>query len=174
MNDRNVDKLLEQALSGSSPGQAFRTKVLLDSTTAFVCARRSHARWRFAVLSAAAVVIAAVSFLLGRCSVPSDKPRPAVAGGVETVAVPSDLVAWLDAACLFKQLGMEGRAAHAVDRATQLLSRETLLADAQGGRVFAAGESMGNQKESKEPTGMPGPHPSIERVNRVLAQSLGD
>lgn len=174
MDDRNVDKLLEQALSGDSPRRAFRTRALLDSTTAFVHARRRHARWRSATLSAAAVVVAAVSFLLGRCSVSPDEPRPTVADAVETVVVPSDLVAWLDAARLFRQLGMEDRAAHAVNRATQLVPRGAVIADSQTERAFAAGELMGNQKESTEPTGMPGPHPSIERVNRVLAQFSGD
>jgi hypothetical protein len=46
---------------------------------------------------------------------------PPVAGAAEKVAVPGDLVAWLEAARLFRQLGMEDRMARAVDHAYGLL-----------------------------------------------------
>jgi len=120
------DKLLEQGLSGEPPRAGFREEVLGDSVAAFVRARRGLVWRRVASLSAAAVLIAGVSFLLGRHSLPGAVPETAPAAtpvAVETrgVTVPDELVAWLDAARLFRQLGMPDRMGRAVDRASKLL-----------------------------------------------------
>jgi hypothetical protein len=127
------DKLLEQGLAGDPPRPGFREEVLADSVAAFVRGRRSRAWRRAGSLAAAAVLIGAVSFLLGRHSLPEPAPeRAPVAAAIVTqaqgVTVPNDLVAWLDAARLFHQLGMPERMGRAVDRASRLLP-----ADAAGG-----------------------------------------
>lgn len=139
MNDRDVDKLLEQALSGGPPEQVFRQRVLSDSVAALSAERARRFRLRAASLSAAAVLIAAASFLSGRASAPTAGREPTVAAApgadeAQTVSVPSDLVAWLEAARFFKQLGMEQRVALAYERAGQLVPHETPLADGPAGR----------------------------------------
>ena len=57
MNRQDMDRLLEESFSGDPPGEAFRARVLRDSTAAFVGARRGRSRWRLAALSAAAVLL---------------------------------------------------------------------------------------------------------------------
>ena len=130
-------------------------------------------------LAAAAILIAGVAFLGGQLSVPPTLPTSVnVAGQVgaepDGVNVPSELVAWLEAARLFRQLGMEDRMARAVERAGRLLPADTFIADGQTEKVFAAARSIENQTERLEPMGMSGPHPSAESVNQILAQFFGD
>jgi len=90
------------------------------------------------------------------------------------VTVPSDLVAWLEAARLFRQLGMEDRMARAVERAGRLLPADTFIADGQTLRVFATAGSNENQRERVELMGISGPHPSAESISQIFAQSFGD
>ncbi len=179
MDERDLDKLLGQDLGGDSPEEAFRARVLQDSTAAFLLARRSYTRWRLAALSAPAVFIAAVSFLLGRCSVvPSEAPLrvPLVAAGAsETVAVPGELVAWLDAARLFRQLGMEERMARAVDRAGRLLPADAVTACDATGQAFATDRgAVESGSRPVNPGDVPAVLQSVESVNRMMAQSCGD
>jgi len=178
MDTRNTDEILEQAFSGDPPGRILRAKVLLDSTAALTHHRRTVHMWRGAAVSAAAVVIAAVSFLLGRGSVPPASPQeatqPVVASGAETVVVPSDVIAWLDAARLFGQLGMEDRMARAVERARRLLPADTIVAEGRIVQLVASAGAVGNCEESVEPMESPGPDPSVRSVNQILAQVLGD
>jgi len=173
MNNQDMDHLLEQGLSGAPPRQVFRARVRMDSTEAFLRARGGGARWRLAALSAAAVFIGGVSFLLGRYSA----ARPAhliTAGPSDTVAVSSDLVAWLQAAQLFGQLGMNDRMARAVERASKLLPDETIIVDSRTLQGYAVARSAENGEEGVEPMGMPSTKPSVPSVNQVLAQALGD
>ncbi len=137
--------------------------------------------WRMILRSpitkiAAAVLIASVAFLGGRLSMPrtlspSKDDAPPVVAEADGVNVPNELIAWLEAARLFKQLGMEDRMARAVERAGRLLPADTFIADDQSLRVFAAG-SIGNQTERVEPMGILSPHPSAESINQILAQSF--
>jgi hypothetical protein len=99
---------------------------------------------------------------------------PLAADGPDGVNVPSELVAWLEAARLFRQLGMEDRMARAVERAGRLLPVDTFIADGQTLRVFAATGSIENQTERVEPMGISGPNPSAESINQILAQCFGD
>ena len=87
-----------------------------------------------------------------------------------TVAVPSDLVAWLDAARLFKRLGMQDRMARAVERAGRLLPVDTVTIEGRTEQVVACG-SVENQEERIEPMVS---KPSSESINQILAQFLGD
>ncbi len=179
MNDHDMDNLLERSLSGHPPGEVFRARVLLDSTAALVRHRQIVRTWHRAALSAAAVLIASVSFLIGRSSV---EPRlsqpvaePVVADAGDTVVVPKDLIACVSAARLFKQLGMEDRMNRALDSAGRLLPREAIAAGAAAGPVFLAAsgdgiESHSGQVESGPKAGSP---QSVESMNRILAGLLG-
>jgi hypothetical protein len=140
------DKLLEQGLSGEPPRTGFREEVLAESVAAFVRGRRRRVWRRVASLSAAAVLIAGVAFLLGRYSrAPAVAPVVAKTPGV---TVPDDLVAWLNAAQLFRQLGMPDRVARAVDRANQLLPY-----DAAAGAVACSTAAPGCERERITPEG---------------------
>lgn len=180
MKSEDWDKLLEQGLSGGPPRPGFREEVLGDSLAAFVRGRRSHARRRAAVLSAAAVLIAAASFLLGRSSQPpAEMPtvalRPPVVSTDRTTAVPSELVAWLEAARFFKQLGMEDRAARAQDHVSRLLPSPSGTACAGPTQMFAArGAATVGERRPAGPSASSGVPWSVEDVSRVMAQSLGD
>jgi hypothetical protein len=95
-----------------------------------------------------------------------------VAAQGESVAVPSDLVAWLDAARLFRQLGMEDRMARAIDHAHRLRPYDTVTAgDATGPVVAVGGGTVESQRNRVRPARMTG---LVESVNRIMAQSFGD
>lgn len=178
MKDRDTNTHLIQHLSGEPPREAFKQQVLRDSTTEFVRVWQRRSAWRRAKLAAAAILIAGLAFLGGRLSAPPTLPTNVdvatqVGAEADGVNVPSELVAWLDAARLFRHLGMEDRMARAVERAGRLLPVDTFIADGQTLRVFAAA-SIENQTERVEPMGISGPHPSAESINQILAQSFGD
>jgi hypothetical protein len=179
MKDKDADTHLTQHLSGEPPREAFRQQVLRDSTVEFARASRRRSTWRRAAMTAAAVLIVGVAFLGGRLSVPRTLPgrtdvAPRATADSDGVTVPSDLVAWLEAARLFRQLGMEDRMARAVERAGRLLPVDTSIADNQTLRVFVATGSIENPKERVEPMDISGPNPSAESISQILAQSFGD
>jgi hypothetical protein len=179
MNDQDIDRLLEEGFSSDSPGPVFRARVLLDCTAALARRRRIVRTWRLAALAAAAVVIAAISFLLGRSSV---GPRllqpvaePVVADAGDTVVVPKDLLACLSAARLFRQLGMEDRMNRALDCAGRLLPREAIGAGGATGPVFfaAVGDGIDSRGRQMGSGPKPGAPQSVDSMNRVLAGFLG-
>jgi len=168
-----------QHLSGEPPREAFKQLALRDSTAEFVRVCRRRSAWRRAKIAAAASLIAGVAFLGGRLSAPNtlspgkfDVPLTVVEA--DGVNVPNELVVWLEAARLFRQLGMEDRMARAVERAGRLLPVDTFIAEDQTLRVFAAAGSIENQTECVESMDVSGPNPSAESVNQILAQSFGD
>ena len=177
MKDRDADKNLTQHLSGDPPREAFKQRVLRESTAEFIRVSRRRSAWRKAEFAAAAVLIAGVAFLGGKLSAPPASPtRLDVTEHVDTdrgVNVPSELVMWLEAARLFRQLGMEDRMARAVERAARLLPLDTVIADAQARPVFAD-TSIEDQMKLMELMDMQGPQPSAESINHILAQSFGD
>lgn len=170
MNDSEMDKLFEQALSGPRPRDAFRAQVLRDSTAALAKrpARRKH--WQAAALVAAGILIAATSFVLGRASMsaaPVEKPKVAQQPieTPETVLVSADLVAWLKAARLFEKLGMEQRVNLAYNRASKLLPSRVHTAGGPSQRAFAA--------EAESCVELP-TEPLSRDIQSILAQSFGD
>jgi hypothetical protein len=174
MDKQDIDHLLEQGLSGDPPRRVFRVRVLMDSTEAFLRARRGGLRWRLGVLSAAAVFIAGVSFLLGRYSAPPPAVNEVTANASDTVVVAGDLVVWLEAARLFQQLGMEDRMHRALDRAARLLPGGTIIADDTREGAFPAAASIENREERISPVGRPDANPSVQNVNQILARAFGD
>ncbi|MEN6334427.1 MAG: hypothetical protein ABFE01_09215 [Phycisphaerales bacterium] len=163
MDSQETDTLLQRVLSGGPPAERFRVRAMMDSASAFVQFRRVRARWRIAAMTAAAVVVIGGSFFLGRCSVtlPSVPPMtgPVATGPGRSVTVSRDVIAWLEAARLFRQLGMEDRVARAVDLANQLLPRDAASVDGPTALVPAGGVDE---------------EPSVENANRILAQLLGE
>jgi hypothetical protein len=167
-----------QHFSGDPPREAFKQQVLRDSTAEFVRVCRRRSTWRRAAISAAAILIAGVAFLGGQLSVKLTLPTRVdvvtrVGAEPDGVNVPGELVAWLEAALLFRQLGMEDRMARAVERAGRLLTVDTkVIADGQAEQVFVA--AIEDQKKLMELMDMLGPQPSAESINHILAQSFGD
>ena len=164
----DIDSLLEESFSDGSPAPAFRDRVLRDSAKALLRARRRRSCWRWAAVNLAAVFLVAASFLAGRYSGPATIARvtsePVATGAAERVAVPRGLVDWLEAANLFRQLGMSDRMARAVNRAGNLLP---------GDLAVSEGLTPKEGEDTRLPR-MPAPHPAFETMNRIMAQSFGD
>ena len=180
MKDRDVDEQLRQHLSGDQAREAFKQQTLRDSTVALVRVRRQRSALRKAELAAVAVLIAGVAFLSGRLSAPQSLPRsidvpPLTAAEFDGVTVPSDLIAWLDAARLFRQLAMEDRMARAVERAASLLPVDTVAASSVTGQTFAASSDWIAEDQSKHISlaGRPLPQESVESISGIIAQSVG-
>ena len=178
MKDKDADTNLTQNLSSEPPRDAFKQQLLHESTAEFIRVWRRRLAWRRAKFAAAAVLIAGVAFFGGQLSVQPKLPTTEnVAKHVDietdSVNVSTELVAWLEAARLFRQLGMEDRMARAVERAGRLLPADTFIADGQTLPVLVA-DSIENQAERVELMGISGPHPSVESINQILAQSFGD
>lgn len=178
MNESEAEELIGRSLSAGRPREVFRARLLGDSTAALVRTARTRARWRKAGLAAAAVLIAAVSFLCGQLSV----SRPGTQGPTitrpgphetETVGVPADLVTWLETARLFERLGMEKRVAHAYERASRLVPYDATLAARLTDTAYAAGGRQSHdQSDPPDKTGRDPGRPN-ETTNRIMAQSLG-
>jgi hypothetical protein len=129
-------------------------------------------------MAVAAVLTIGVAFLAGRVTAPVRVNRTEIiaqrqGGKLDGVTVPDELVAWLEAARLFRHLGMEDRMARAVERAGRLLPEDTFIADDQTARMFAA-HSTENQTQNAEPMDILGPNPSAESISQILAKSIGD
>ncbi len=179
MERQDIDDLLKESLSGDLPAAAFRAQVLRDSMAAFLAGRRTRTRRRWAALGIAAGFIVAASFLLGRWTRPASMaPLPselAVDDVPGRVTVSSDMVAWLEAANLFRQLGMEDRMARAVDRAGRLrvsgmrTSCEPIESMSVGRHV--AGET---ERPPVDWIDRLGARPPGESMKRIMAQSLGE
>jgi hypothetical protein len=180
MKDNDVDKYLKQHLSGSAPREAFREKTLLDSTAALVRIQRRRSTWRRAECAVAAVLIAGIAFIGGRLSVPRTLPgnvdiAPRAAAEIEGVNVPSDLVAWLDAARLFKRLGMEERMASAFEHASELTPYDAVASISTTGQAsaFTDDEVFDNKNKHSILTEILGPQESVESISGIIAQSFG-
>lgn len=179
MEDKNVDAHLNQHLSGDPPRETFRQEALRDSMASFVRNHRRRSARRRAGLAVAAVLIAGIAFFSGRLSAPPPLPgnvdiASQAAAESKDVAVPGELLEWLDAARLFGRLGMQDRMARAVERASKLAPIEMITSDHRSGQVFAGDGFVENPKEHMElmdKSGSPLPGNSI---NQILAQSLGE
>jgi len=174
MEDKDVDVQLNQHLSGDPPREAFRQEALRDSTASFIRIHRRRSARRRAECAVAAVLIAGIAFLGGRLSAPPPLPgnvdiASQAAAESEGVAVPGELLEWLDVARLFGRLGMQDRMARAVEHAGKLMPVDIITSEHRSGQVFAE-----HQKEHTESMSIPSPPPSAESISQILAQSLGD
>jgi hypothetical protein len=182
MREKDVDKYLSQHLSGSPPREALKQQALRESTAALVRVRRRRTARRRAECAVAAVLIAGIAFIGGRLSVPRKLPRsvdvaPQAVAETETdsVNVPSDLVAWLDAARLFKRLGMEDRMGRAVEHASKLLPYNAVASISTTGHALACtdDEVFENQNKHSILAEILGPHESVGSISGIMAQSFG-
>ena len=179
MKDRDVDTLLSQHLSGDPPREALKQETLHDSLANFGRVRRRRSGWRRAERAAAAVLIAGIAFLSGRLSAPPDLPgnvdiAPQAAAEPYGVTVPSDLIAWLDAARLFRRLGMHDRMARAVERAGKLLPYDVVAANSVTGQALAVdNEVVENKKKQTSLSDILRTHESVESISGMIAQSFG-
>ena len=183
MKDKDVDKYLSQHLSGSPPREALKQQALRDSTAALVRVRRRHSARRRAECAVAAVLIAGIAFIGGRLSVPRKLPRsvdvaPQAVAEAETdsVNVPSDLVAWLDAARFFKRLVMEERMARAFEHASELTPYDAVASISTTGHALAFTDDEVFEDKNKHSilTEIFGPHESVGSISGIMAQSFGD
>ena len=183
MKDKDLDKYLREQLSGSPPREALKQKVLRDSTAALVRIRRRHSAWRRAECAVAAVLIAGIAFIGGRLSVPRTlpgnvdiAPRAAAETETDSVNVPSDLVAWLDAARFFKRLGMEERMVRAFEHASKLTPYDTVASISTTGHAlaFPDDEVFDNQNKHSILAEILNPHESVGSIGGIMAQSFGD
>lgn len=178
MASHDIDKLLEQSLSGHRPDAAFRAGVLRASMAALERSRRDHVRRRRIQFGLVAAFIATASFLLGRCAAPSavTSPPPSVAVEPgETVRVSRELIAWLEAANLFRQVGMQDRMARAVGRAGKLLPDDVEVVPGEPDATLA--DYRPSEARKDQPRDWIARSPTVasgECLNRIIAQSLGD
>lgn len=126
MNSQDINNLIENALSADSAGGAFKKQLLRDSTEVFSQGRALHRRLRTAGFTSLVLLITGAAFFCGRLSVPGELvDRQIVPQSVDapddSVRVSKDLVAWLDAARFFTQLGMDERAALSYRQASELI-----------------------------------------------------
>ena len=168
MDDREVDKLLALALSGGGAEEVFRQRVLRDSMGALGADRRVRTQRRVARVAVAAVLLAAVSFLSGRISAPPASREAPVATAPTTddaqaVSVPGELVAWLQAARFFKQLGMEQRVTLAYERAGALIPADVTVAGDSSGFTYAVQIDSSEDRQER----------SHREATLILAHSLG-
>lgn len=180
MKDKDIGEQLRQHFSGDPPREAFKQQTLRDSMAALVHVRRRRSAWRRAEMAAAAVLIAGIGFLGGRLSMPRRLPRSVdvveqATAEPDGVTVSSDLVAWLDAARLFRQLGMEDRMTRAVERAGRLLPADAVAASSAMGQAFTAtGEGIVEDKNKQvSPADILRPHESVESISGIMAQFFG-
>jgi anti-sigma factor RsiW len=154
-------------------------KWYLSVAAPFLIGRRSSARRR-AEQVAAAVLIAGIAFLGGRLSAPRKLPRsvdvaPRAVAETDGVNVSSDLVAWLDAARLYRRLGMEDHMARAVERAGRLLPSDAVAVSSVMGQSFTrtGDDVFENQNKHSILAEILRPHESVENVREIMAQSFG-
>ena len=119
----------------------------------------------------------------GRLSVPRKLPmsvdiaRPLTTepGGI---TVPNDLVVWLDAARLFKRLGMEERMVRAFDNAGELLPYDAVDEINMTGQAFSfdsnSEEIFKDQNKHSILAEILSPQESIGSISEIIAQSFGD
>ena len=128
MNNQDINKLIEDALSANSASGIFKEQVLHDSTTALIRGRVLRMQFRAAGLMLAILMATAAAFVCGRLSVSdriTDRQEAVQTVGDKDdgVRVSRDMVAWLDAARFFTQLGMNERAAFSYKKASELIPR---------------------------------------------------
>ena len=129
MNNHDINKLIEDALSANGASNVFKEHVLRDSTAAFTRGRALRRQFRVTGLTLVILLATAAAFICGRLSVHERLTHGRMiaqnaAEKNDSVRVSRDLVAWLDAARFFTQLGMDERAALSYRKASELIPRD--------------------------------------------------
>jgi len=116
MNDEYTDSLLSQGFQGPSLNPALQQQFLDQSSLAL---SRTYQRRRWTKRACYTAVLAlglALGFAGGRVH----EQQATSTTATNTIEVPQDIVAWLEAARLFTQINLEERADFAYARASQL------------------------------------------------------
>lgn len=194
MNNHDINKLIEDALSANGASNVFKEHVLRDSTAAFTRGRALRRQLRVTGLTLVILLATAAAFICGRLSVHERVTHEQmiaqnVAEKNDGIIVSRDLVAWLDAARFFTQLGMDERAALSYRKAGELIPRD--VPDSQqagfGPQSVLAGilrdhESVhGHSKEFPERTDSERAlndrrgklEPSQNILSKIIAQNFG-
>ncbi len=130
MSDFDIDKLISDSLTSGSVNDAFRDRLLRESTGALVSSRRFQKRLRAAGLMLTIMLIAMGAFVCGNLrglslGATEIVPVPAAVENEQMTSVPRELVAWLDAGRFFERLGMQERAVRAYKTASGLIDYDT-------------------------------------------------
>jgi len=130
MSDFDIDKLISDSLTSGSVSDAFRDRLLRESTGALVSSRRFGKRLRAAGLMLTIMLIAIGAFVCGNFrglhhGATEKVPVPAAGENEQMTSVPRELVAWLDAGRFFERLGMQERAVRAYKTASGLIDYGT-------------------------------------------------
>ncbi len=164
MNNQDIDSLIEGALGANSSSDAFKERVLRDSTAAFSRGRALHRRLRTAGFTSLVLLVATAAFFCGRLTVAHEAVDQRMAQHIDdqddSVRVSRDLVAWLDAARFFTQLGMEERAALSYKQASQLIPYDV-----------PAHQQAGLESQSMLAGFSPDREDGI--LNKIIAQNFG-
>ena len=179
MDENDINDLLKSTLSGNTAGNNFKEKLLRDSTVAFTRVRIFHQRLRITGLLSLIIIFTTAAFLFGRFSVSQKTNERQIIvqhTNNDSISVPRDLIAWLDAAKFFTQLGMDQRAEFSYKQASQLIPVD-IIQDS----VVDIGQNIelakvlkdydkGNLKISEQE------QEEIPKIitNKILAQSFGD
>jgi len=130
MSDFDIDKLISDSLTSGSVSEAFRDRLLRESTGALVSSRRFGKRLRATGLMLTIVLIATSAFVCGnilgwRHGATEKAGVPAAVENGQMTSVPRELVAWLEAGRFFERLGMQERAVRAYKTASGLIDYST-------------------------------------------------
>lgn len=126
MNENDINDLMNNAHGGNIARHDFKEQLLQNSTTAFTRNRLFRKRLKVTGLILLIAIITTSAFITGRLSVNKETShqRQIVQQSNpddNNISVPKDLVAWLDAAKFFNQLGMPERAEFSYKQASQLI-----------------------------------------------------
>lgn len=131
MSSHDLNKMIEDALNTHAASDDFKEHLLQNSTAAFAKGRALQRRLRMTGLIFAILLVTGAAFICGRFSVsdPATNRQVALqASGEEDegIRVSKEMVAWLDAARFFTQLGMDERAALSYKQASDLVPYDAL------------------------------------------------
>ena len=130
MSDLDFNELITEGLIQGQADTAFRTRLKQRSGQALIKGQQRRLWYRRSSHICVVLLVAMSAFYSGRVTVKPQTPRKPIVStnsgqNGDTILVARDLVAWLEAARFFQQLGMEERANKAFQLAGTLTpSRE--------------------------------------------------
>jgi hypothetical protein len=180
MDEHDINDLLNSAHNGHPAGNDFEKKLLNESTAAFKRARDFRSRLRITGLILLLAVITSFAFLAGRLSMTNktwhQQQIAQQTNPDNNVTVPRDLVAWLDAAKFFTQLGMNERAELSYKQASLLIPLELMqknIADIGQNNALAM-EDKNTGKTNSEISENKQKETYEKKISIVLAKNFGD
>ena len=179
MNENDINDLLSSSLGGNSARKDFKEQLLQNSTAAFTRGRIFHQRLRTTGLISLIIIFTTAAYLSGRFSVSrKTNERQIIVQHTnnDSISVSRDLIAWLDAAKFFTQLGMDQRAEFSYKQASQLIPVELPQYDlANMGQKSALAKILNDfDKNNLNITHQEQKEFETNKISRILAQNFGD